>query len=1350
MTDIAPLGFSVDTSALEQATKAAADAAKSFREVGTSAEAGQKGLTGVGTTAKTTADALNQQAAATKNLKGANEDLARSADNAAAAQKKLADVKLTPERYAEIGGLPSAMRQKTDNYPNTVNPSTGELAAFYEQRRATALAAKPIPLASSPPPPGTPPGGGGPPGGGIDISAPARASAGALGLLGAAAGAAGAVVGMALVQSLAQGVREMIRMGDEAILLERRLRAVGEAGLAVSVAGIGKDAYIGTSEAGKVVGAFAGDRLTMEAKASIAPASTAISQLYLMGGGDAKGAGQFASSFSKMGSDGTINAGELDALNSQAPALVRAMADAYKVSADELERMARNGELFYSETLVRMAENAGKVDTEFQRMDKTFGETMGRLSGSIKDAIADAVGVQDWDDIWRPAAEGLIKALEDKKTSDGIGAAFRRMLMGNAQTAIMGYAFDLAARGSAADEGTQTPASTPASTPVAPAAGAFAGGMYPVAGGATGVSSGYGPRTPPTAGASANHPGIDIRGKAGDTIFSPVSGTVFETGGGPNSGLGNWLKIRDQAGSVSTYAHMRDQTTALQGSSVVRGSPIGAVGQTGTATGPHLHLEVTDPKGKRLNPTTWLSSLSASAAGRAAGPANPTSDPAVITDLLRMDPAADESTVRAKLGQIAAALSSPATTPEDRAALLRVQGQLNEKLRSMTQTASQTLREQQEDYATGGGPGGAAIAARARAITRSEAGRTEKSDAAGTAMGEAVQRVQPTVASAQQAATAARAAADAAAKGPMATEAAQIESQVAAFAYSNFGSYATDDKAKAAIESYTKALKDAAAARRDAANAGAVLVAQQNEEVSAVTRAAQGQGVRGEALRRETLLARLKVVTANGGSATQELQTFETGLANEKSDFRAAQDDAIERINGRLALNSSSPYARRQFDRRQEAVEAERKLVGTGASVTARQDAEDRQIARDREDADANRLRVLREEATLGLLVGRERREQEAVLRRTQELVARGELPAGQALLEIERQRVVALQQATEEYQKQLDRAGDLASIGPGIGASVGGGLREAFRDAFDDGTVKGETMIKALNGMATNMAMTVADALIIKPLERMTTQFAEDKIVPFLVGLIPGGGEDGGKVADAAKAASDIKNVAKGASEVKAAGSATALAAAHVKLTTVSLATTAAIQALGVAAGVSAKALASHAAVTSGDAGFNIAKEFAKNLVGGLSGGRTDQGGKGGMDNIRGSAFGNVIDGMGIKAFAFGGVANTPTYFPMAGGTGLAFESGPEAILPLKRGPDGRLGVGGGSGGGGDVQIIVNDMRSNEGSAPVEQQTTRGRDGKRVIKMTIRDEMKTAIREGAVDAPMRDTYGTPRQIVRR
>ena len=47
------------------------------------------------------------------------------------------------------------------------------------------------------------------------------------------------------------------------------------------------------------------------------------------------------------------------------------------------------------------------------------------------------------------------------------------------------------------------------------------------------------------------------------------------------------------------------------------------------------------------------------------------------------------------------------------------------------------------------------------------------------------------------------------------------------------------------------------------------------------------------------------------------------------------------------------------------------------------------------------------------------------------------------------------------------------------------------------------------------------------------------------------------------------------------------------------------------------------------------------------------------------------------VKPFASGGIIGTPTYFPLrGGGIGLAGEAGPEAIMPLARGPDGRLGV--------------------------------------------------------------------------
>lgn len=68
----------------------------------------------------------------------------------------------------------------------------------------------------------------------------------------------------------------------------------------------------------------------------------------------------------------------------------------------------------------------------------------------------------------------------------------------------------------------------------------------------------------------------------------------------------------------------------------------------------------------------------------------------------------------------------------------------------------------------------------------------------------------------------------------------------------------------------------------------------------------------------------------------------------------------------------------------------------------------------------------------------------------------------------------------------------------------------------------------------------------------------------------------------------------------------------------------------------------------------------------------------------------GSLIGGLAgrVTPFADGGVVNSPVLFPMRGGAGLMGEAGPEAIMPLARGADGKLGV---RGGGGQVNVTVN-----------------------------------------------------------
>ncbi|MEO1775652.1 MAG: hypothetical protein AAFS07_11945 [Pseudomonadota bacterium] len=69
--------------------------------------------------------------------------------------------------------------------------------------------------------------------------------------------------------------------------------------------------------------------------------------------------------------------------------------------------------------------------------------------------------------------------------------------------------------------------------------------------------------------------------------------------------------------------------------------------------------------------------------------------------------------------------------------------------------------------------------------------------------------------------------------------------------------------------------------------------------------------------------------------------------------------------------------------------------------------------------------------------------------------------------------------------------------------------------------------------------------------------------------------------------------------------------------------------------------------------------------------------------------ANGGVIASGRVTAFARGGIVDGPTVFPMANGVGLMGEAGPEAVIPLSRGPDGKLGVKGG--GSNSYQVVVN-----------------------------------------------------------
>ncbi len=93
-----------------------------------------------------------------------------------------------------------------------------------------------------------------------------------------------------------------------------------------------------------------------------------------------------------------------------------------------------------------------------------------------------------------------------------------------------------------------------------------------------------------------------------------------------------------------------------------------------------------------------------------------------------------------------------------------------------------------------------------------------------------------------------------------------------------------------------------------------------------------------------------------------------------------------------------------------------------------------------------------------------------------------------------------------------------------------------------------------------------------------------------------------------------------------------------------------------------------------------------------------------GGISGIFGGTFANGASfSQGrVTPFANGGIVSGPTAFPMRNGAGLMGEAGPEAIMPLQRGPDGKLGVRA-AGGGQAVNVVMNittpDAKSFEAS---------------------------------------------------
>ncbi len=115
-------------------------------------------------------------------------------------------------------------------------------------------------------------------------------------------------------------------------------------------------------------------------------------------------------------------------------------------------------------------------------------------------------------------------------------------------------------------------------------------------------SSNFGYRIDPINGRHALHTGVDFNAPLGSEIVAAAGGVV--SAAERHSEYGNMIDIDHDNGLTTRYAHLSSMSAKV-GDVVLKGQKIGTLGQTGRATGPHLHFEVRQ-NGVPINPNRFL------------------------------------------------------------------------------------------------------------------------------------------------------------------------------------------------------------------------------------------------------------------------------------------------------------------------------------------------------------------------------------------------------------------------------------------------------------------------------------------------------------------------------------------------------------------------------------------------------------------------------------------------------------------------------------------------------------------------------------------------------------------------
>lgn len=119
------------------------------------------------------------------------------------------------------------------------------------------------------------------------------------------------------------------------------------------------------------------------------------------------------------------------------------------------------------------------------------------------------------------------------------------------------------------------------------------------------LTSNFGYREHPVEGEERFHYGVDLAADTGTEVDCFADGTV--TAVGESSSYGKYCIVAHEGGYSTLYAHC-SRVTASSGTAVKKGQKIAEVGETGAATGPHLHFEL-QRDGVYLNPVYYVAAI---------------------------------------------------------------------------------------------------------------------------------------------------------------------------------------------------------------------------------------------------------------------------------------------------------------------------------------------------------------------------------------------------------------------------------------------------------------------------------------------------------------------------------------------------------------------------------------------------------------------------------------------------------------------------------------------------------------------------------------------------------------------